>query len=82
MTETRYVIDASMGLRQGLFFLRPAKRDCDGNFVPDTDKAHVLSTTVADREIVGIHHRDGRAALDAFFEEHNHALRKMFAQFL
>lgn len=82
MTENKYVIDASMGLRQGFLVLRPAKQDSDGNFVPDTEKPHVLSNTVADRNIVGIHHKDGPEALDAFCKQHKHALRNVLAQFL
>ncbi len=82
MPGSKYVIDATMGVRQGLFFLRPAKLDEEGKFMPDPTKPHVLTDTVGDREIVGLHHQDGPEALDAFCEEHNAALRKVLAQFL
>lgn len=82
MTGQKYVIDASMGAWQGLFFLRPAKLDDDGEFVPDPAQPHVLSNAVGDREIVGIHHEDGPEALDAFCEAHKATLRKILAQFL
>lgn len=82
MTGTKYVIDAGMGVRQGLFFLRPAKQDKDGHFMPDPTQAHVMSDTAGDREIVGIFHEDGPEALDAFCDEHKDALRKLLAQFL
>ncbi|WP_306144010.1 hypothetical protein [Roseibium sp. MMSF_3412] len=82
MTGTKYVIDAGMGIRQGQFFLRPAKQDDDGHYIPDLTQAHVMSDTVGDREIVGIHHEDGPDAVDTFCNEHKDALRKLLAQFL
>ena len=81
MPENKYVIDATMGVRHGMFFLRPAKLDEDGKFTPDPAKPHVLTDTVGDREIVGIHHQGGQASLDAFCEKHKVALRKVLAQF-
>ncbi|WP_420332410.1 hypothetical protein [Roseibium sp.] len=82
MTGTKYVIDAAMGVRQGLFFLRPAKQDDDGHYIPDPTQPHVMSDTVGERTIAGIHHEDGPEALDAFCEAHKDALRKLLAQFL
>lgn len=75
MIETADMIDSSMGLRQGLFFLRPAKQDSDGNLVRSPEKPHVLSYRAEDHEIVGFHHRDGPGALDAFCKEHADALQ-------
>lgn len=82
MTENKYVIDASMGVRQGMLYLCPARLDDEGDFVPDTSRPRILCDMVEDREIVGIFHEDGAEALDAFCEEHRDTIRKVLAQFL
>ncbi|MEM9107877.1 MAG: hypothetical protein AAGC96_19715 [Pseudomonadota bacterium] len=82
MTEKKYAIDAGMGVRSGMMFLCPVKRDKDGKFIPDTSASRILCDSLEDREIVGIFHKDGPEALDAFCEEHKEEIRRVLAQLL
>jgi len=67
--EKKFVIDASMGYRDGLFAFCPIEVNDDGEFDVITGLTY-LSSNVPDGAILyGIVHPDGQEAVESFCKE-------------
>ena len=71
-----YVIDATMGYRDGLFCFCPVELDQDGEIVSVMTGLNYLSGEPPERwgKLVAIIHSDGQEAVEAFCEAHKAAL--------
>lgn len=70
-----WVVDASMGVRGGLFAMCPVELGPDGEISSITYGLTYLGAKVPDHaRIVAIVHDDGNEAVEAFYAEHETAL--------
>ncbi len=74
----RYVIDATMGVRYGMFAFCPIEGDLDGDYAIVTGWT-VLSDEPPEegKPVVAIVHEDGQEAVERFCEEHEAELNAL-----
>lgn len=73
-----WVVDASMGVRDGMFCLCPAELDGDGFITSITyGLTYLTDTAPAHARLVAVVHEGGNEAVEAFCEEHADALARL-----
>jgi hypothetical protein len=70
-----WIIDATMGVRDGMFCLVPVRRGPDGEIEEIVTGMNFLSCFPPnDGRVVGVFHEDGQEAANHFVEENREAL--------
>lgn len=77
MNWTSYVIDASMGARDGLFCFCPIEGDVDGDFTVVTGMNYLSTQPPKGSKLIAIIHPDGQDAVNEFCEENKGALDRL-----
>lgn len=73
----QYVIDASMGCKDGLFTFCPIQGDINSDFIVVTGLNYISTTPPTDGKLVAIVHPDGQEAVEAFCEEFKEELARL-----
>lgn len=68
------VLDASMGIRDGLFCFCPIEGDITGDFTVITGLNYLSSRIPETYKLVAIIHEDGQEAVERFIEENKEAI--------
>lgn len=71
------VIDASMGVKGGLFTFCPIEGDIDGDFQVVTGMNYLSGKPPDSMKLIAIIHPDGQAAVDRFCSENAAALEAL-----
>lgn len=79
MTEFREcVIDASMGVRDGMLCFCPIERNSDGEITSVVTGLTFLGTPGRDWKVVAVVHEGGQGAVEEFCEQH----KELIAEFV
>lgn len=65
----KYVIDATMGVRDGMFAFCPIEGDMSGDFTVVTGYTFMGDDPPEGAVVVAVVHEDGQEAVERFFEE-------------
>lgn len=79
MPWTEWVIDASMGCKDGMFCFCPIEGDLDGEFAVVTGINMLSATCPKDRDVVAVVHPDGQAAAESFCDQYEQELKTIFS---
>lgn len=71
----KYVIDASMGQRDGFFCFCPVETDENGNITSIVMGMNCLGFVPEGASVIGVVHPDGNDAADAFCQEFDAEIR-------
>lgn len=71
----KYVIDASMGVRGGLFCFNPVELDADGNITSVVTGMNCLGFIPDGAKVIGVIHEDGQDAVEAFCAEYDDEIK-------
>lgn len=77
MSWDKYVIDASMGVRDGLFCFCPIEGDIECEFTIITGFNCIDEDPPRGKELVAIWHEDGQEAVERFCVEFEYELEAM-----
>ena len=64
-----YVIDASMGCRNGLFCFCPVQMDDEGNATSIITGMNILGSPPKGSDVIGVYHPEGDKAAKSFVDE-------------
>ena len=78
--EKQWVIDASMGVRDGMFCFCPVEGDVEGEFSVVIGLTLISDTLPDGGRLAAIWHPDGQAAVEQFCTEYDSALAELEAR--
>jgi hypothetical protein len=77
----QWIVDATMGVRGGLFCMCPVETDGDGQITAVITGMNMLSPSPPPHgKLIAVVHEDGQEAVEAFCAEHHDALEQLFGR--
>lgn len=77
MSKSNYVIDATMGCRNGMFVFCPIEGDLEGDYEIVTGLNILSDEPPIGGEVVAIVHEDGQEAVEEFCDEYVDELERL-----